>query len=133
LTMATFSPKLMVPTKRVARWLAERVVFVQGCCAGRWTGIAQQNPMKQTGRMTFSESQWPRRKIGGWTPARSRLFSKPVSPGNKPGTMVKINRRIIINCRFSKTKVLKSCRMFHPPASDLQAKPRTSSYGDANR
>ena len=131
--MATFSLKFMAPTKREARWLAERVVFVQGCCAGRKPGIVQQSPMKQTGRMTFSETRRkrikvprrhsagprlarifdnsingnrPRREIGGSTSTCSPSFSKPVPPGNNPGTMLEINWRIIINCRLSKAKLL---------------------------
>jgi hypothetical protein len=54
--MAAFSLKVIWASKRLARWLAERVVFVQ-VYAWRQTGIAQQRVMKQTAQMAFSVFQ----------------------------------------------------------------------------
>ena len=48
-TMAIFSPKVIALSNRAARWLAERVMFVQGC----WAETFHVNPpQKQMNAMS---------------------------------------------------------------------------------
>src|ERR1017187_7218773 len=89
--MAAFSLKVIWASKRLVRWLAERVVFVQAC-AWRWSGIAQHNPMKQTARMTFSGIH-----------RRKRRINRDFPYGFLPTTSVELFCNFLLLHRFART------------------------------